>query len=469
MKRMVAYNGSPALGRRTEKKKREIIMELRLNVIVFSLVWIMSLGGVGANEAEFTLFDTNDTGGPGDNVPLIKPWKVIPLDADFGGSWYSAGDLDGDGVAEIVSAENFNEGDVHYTSAVAAHRLDGSVMWTWGDAEAGRKKLHHDVGCQIHDWDGDGRNEVVVAAKDAVVELEGRTGAERLRFSIEKEATDSITFCDFTGDGHGETILVKDRYKNIWAYTREGELRWHVKEPGGFRTAHQPRPMDIDGDGVDEVFAGYAMLNADGSVRWTVASKAVKQERGHLDCARLMQRGATAAETRIALTFCGANNIAVVDGNGAIQWELSGYHFESIQVGRIVPDAPGPQLLVDVDHQPKGKSPIWVVGGATGKPLGQVITNYSRQHRLVDWDGDGLDEFVVAQDRGLYDHTGQRIATFDTDKQAGNILHTGDMTGDNRPDVLLLAGSGVYIFENKGGKKQEARKAPGTGLNVTLY
>ena len=418
-------------------------------------------------KSEFPCFNTKETEAPGNSVPLLAPWKTVALNADYAGMGFVAGDVDGDGAPEIVTAKNFNQDDVHYTSSVAVQKQDGSTLWTWGDPKIGRKELHHDVACQIQDWDSDGRNEVVVATKGALVELDGQTGAERLRIPIQEDATDSITFCNISGDARAETALVKDRYHNIWAYIRDGKLLWTVKDPGGFKTAHQPRPMDIDGDGIDEVFAGYAMLNADGSVRWVVQSAAVKNSFGHLDCARMMTPGGAPEKTRIALTFCGGNNLAVIDGNGRVVWEISGHHFESVELGRIIPDKPAPQLLVDIDHQPYGNSPIWVVGN-DGRVFGQLVTNYSRQHRLVDWDGDGLDEFVVGGDHSLYNHAGKRVATFDV-PDGSPIPHVGDMDGDGRKDILFNTGNAVYIFRNDKGAKSPTPVPLGTGANVTLY
>jgi len=448
-----------------------------INRFVVLMLAAVAMASVLAAAEEFRYFDTKDTDAPASTVPLIAPWKTFALDPDYAGLWFVAGDLDGDAVPEVVAAENFNEEDTHYTSAVVVHKLDGSVLWKWGDAAIGRKDLHHDVACQIHDWDGDGRNDVIVATKGALIELDGRTGAERVRIPIEEEAADSITFCNLSrdagagaaraGTAHAETVLVKDRYWRIWAYTRDGKLLWNVKEPGGYRTAHQPRPMDIDRDGIDEVFAGYAMLNADGSVRWIAKTDAVKKGKGHLDCARAMTIGNTPEESRIALTCCSGDNLAVVDGNGRVVWEMSGHHFESIDVGRIMPEEPAPQLLVDIDHRPKGASPIWVVGG-DGKLLGQLITNCSRTHRLVEWNGDGLDEFIIAENHGLYDHTGKRIATFGP-PDAGGVVHVGDMDGDGRSDVIFNTGQTIYIFRNENGTKPSAPIPLGTGPNVTFY
>ncbi len=137
-------------------------------------------------------FKSIDDGDPACQAPLIRPWRTVPLDPEYSGAWVVLGDIDGDGQVEIVSARNVNEGDVHYTSAVAAQRLDGSVLWRWGDPHIGRRGLHHDVACQIYDWDGDGAQEVMLCTRDALVELDGATGRERRRLPIPPEATDCL-------------------------------------------------------------------------------------------------------------------------------------------------------------------------------------------------------------------------------------------------------------------------------------
>lgn len=421
-------------------------------------------------------FDLNDAGDTMDPGTLVVPWKTVHLDKDYGGRWVVAGDIDGDGQVEIVSAENFNAGDVHHTSAVAAQRLDGTVLWTWGDAAIGRKEWHHDVACQIYDLDQDGRNEVIVATKGFLVRLDGRTGNEIRRIPIEDEATDCIVICNLRGTARPQDILVKDRYRRIWAYNHWGNLLWTVQDPGGFRTAHQPVPVDIDGDGRDEIMAGYAMLNHDGSVRWVYKSETVDQGRGHLDCVRVLRQGERPRDWRLVLTCCGANNIAVVDGEGRILWEKAGYHFESIDVGRIFADEAGPQILVDIDHQPFGKCPMWVMN-EQGVLLARITTDYSRHHVLVDWTGDGLDEVVVAYNGAVYNNAGRRIATLavpDNEVSAKDPVEqrsilTGDMDGDGVRDVLMTTNTAVYIYRNVQGAKPNEKAPLGTGLNVTLY
>ena len=429
-----------------------------------------------ANE-EPTHFDLNDTGTAGDRGIPVAPWKTVQLERDYGGRWVVAGDIDGDGQVEVVSAENFNADDVHYTSAVAAQEFDGRVLWTWGDAAIGRKEWHHDVACQIYDLDQDGRNEVILATKGFMVHLDGKTGKEIRRIPIDDEATDCIVICNLRGTARPQDILVKDRYHRIWAYNHWGNLLWTVADPGGFRTAHQPLPMDLDGDGHDEIMAGYAMLNHDGSVRWVYKSQMVDQGHGHLDCMRVLRPAEQPRDWRLVLTCCGANNIAVVDGEGRILWEKAGHHFESIDVGRVFADRAWPQILVDIDHQPLGDSPTWIMD-EQGALLARIATDYSRHHALVDWTGDGLDEIVVAYNGAVYNNAGRRIATLtvpdDEAVGAGDPVEQrsillGDMDGDGVQDVLMATNTAVHVYRNAQGAKPNEKAPLGTGLNVTLY
>jgi len=380
-------------------------------------------------------FIIRDVGPVKDDIPKIAPWKAVALEPEYGGQWITAGDLDGDGTPEIVSAENFNEGDVHYTSAVAAQRLDGSVLWTWGDPDKGRKTWHHDVACQIHDWDGDGRKEVVVCDEEAIVELDGETGAEKRRIPIPKEATDCLVFCDLSGKGRPTEVLVKNRYEQIWAYNQAGELVWTVARPGGYRTAHQPYPVDLDGDGRDEIIAGYAVLNPEGTVRWTYASDKVELAQGHLDCARILERGTTPEDWRIAMTCCGANALVVADGDGKSVWEVTGRHFESINIGVLSQELPGHQIAVDVDHQPEGNSPIWMLD-KDGNKLGEIITRYSRHHKLIDWTGEGVCELVVAGNQALYSASGERLAIFAIPRPALDAAAGAELSGSEPSRAL---------------------------------
>jgi hypothetical protein len=411
------------------------------------------------------------------DAPLVQPWHRIALEPDYSGAWVIAGDLDADGAVEIVSARNVDRNDVHYTSAAVAQRLDGTVLWRWGDPIIGRKKLHHDVACQIYDWDGDGRNEVVLCTEGYLVELEGATGNERRRFPLPPEATDCLVFVNLSGTSRPRDILVKTRYTQIWAYDHTGQQLWTARNPGGFMTAHQPVPVDLDSDGRDEIMAGYAMLNANGTTRWVYQPRKIELARGHCDCFRVLRAGRSPEEFRFVMTFCGANGIALLNGNGTPVWELTGEHFESVDVGRICAGSTGPGLdiAVDIDHRAWGEGPLWVLD-ELGAVKTKILTDYARHHALLDWTGDGVDEILIAQPRALFDGQGRVVARFaldPADDQEGEerLAMTGDLTGDGVPDVLLTtrAMTHVYLYKNERGKKPDRPAQLGTGVNFTLY
>jgi outer membrane protein assembly factor BamB len=443
---------------------------------ILCLLIVLCFGAALCAEQKRPLYyDIKDVGEPTDKQSMIWPWKVVCLDVEYGGQWIVAGDVDGDGQVEIVSSENVNKDDVHYTSTAVAQELDGTVLWKWGKPDIGRKIWHHDVACQIHDWDGDGLNEVVLCTKGFLVELDGKTGRQRRRIRIDDDATDCLVFCNLSGGLQPSDVLVKDRYHRIWAYDKAGNLLWAVKDPGGYRTAHQPRPIDIDGDGRDEIMAGYALLNADGSVRWVYKSKTVDQKRGHLDCVRIFQRGEKPEDFRLVLTCCGANNVAMIDGNGSVIWEVAGHHFESIDVGRLFPGVSGQQIVLDIDHQPLGNSPIWTLD-EKGELLGRIVTDYSRHHCLLDWTGDGVDEILVAHNGGIYDHRGRRIGILAVpdgsqvgQRKGERSMLIADMTGDGIRDVMMVTTEKVYIYMNRKGKKGSEPAKLGTEFNLTLY
>ena len=89
------------------------------------------------------------------------------------------GDLDGDGRLDMLFAQQVAKvrGDAFdQISCLTAVTLDGKVLWQQGRPNPKNDLLTNDTPFQIHDLDGDGRTEVVLARDFQLQVLEGRTG-----------------------------------------------------------------------------------------------------------------------------------------------------------------------------------------------------------------------------------------------------------------------------------------------------
>ena len=207
-------------------------------------------------------------------------------------------------------------------------------------------------------------------------------------------------------------------------------------------------------------------------------SKKVDLTKGHLDCCRVAETGNRLDEFRIVVTCCGADLIAMLDGCGNVIWEIDGYHFESPDAAPISPNHQNKQIYVDTDHSTYGNYFGWLFD-FNGEIIGEFLMNYSRHHRLVDWNGDGLYEIVLANALTICDGFGKRIASFDlndkaedvrADKKAGDpgpLVSVLDVSGNGAGDVILHTDERIFVYKNPSVPKQKAFFPD--SFNFTLY
>ena len=170
----------------------------------------------------------------------------------------------------------------------------------------------------------------------------------------------------------------------------------------------------------------------------------------------------------------------MVDGTGQIRWNLPGWHFESIDIGRVCRNEPGPQIVVDVPYAPHGSQPIWILD-QQGILLGQILTDEARFHRLIDWQGEGVESIIVGQPPAMFSgETGKKQAIFEMPIAAGEaipdlsketiICLKADVDGDHVPDVIYSTNPAatVYVYKNEHGTPDKTVPL-GSGVNWTLY
>jgi hypothetical protein len=204
-------------------------------------------------------------------------------------------------------------------------------------------------------------------------------------------------------------------------------------------------------------------------LRWRLEDPAL--DGGHLDCARVVRRGARPEEWRLAFTYCSAEVLGLADGTGRVLWTLPGEHYESLDVGRVLPGEAEPQIVVDIDKGDWGAGPLRVVDLA-GTVRAEWRVNRSRQHDLVDWRGDGLLAVPVAEGPALYDGGGRPLARLGVEPQdRPRAVFAMPLTGEGRMDLLLTTwyGTAAYLYRNPMPGTAPADAPLGSGVNFSLY
>lgn len=386
--------------------------------------------------------------------PLPKLWKKFDTPEFGAGRNVRFGDLDGDGQIDMLFAQNIPRvrGDAFdQISCLTAVTLDGKVLWQKGRPDPRNGLLTNDTPFQIHDIDGDGKNEVVLIRDFKLQILEGRTGEVRSSvFTPEADTSlrerpydlnsgDSITFLNLSGGKNPSEILIKDRYKYFWVYDKSLKLLWK----GSGQTGHYPYPLDIDGDGREEFALGYALWGPDGKQLWSHDD----DYKDHADGIVIGNfTGTPGAPPRVY--SCGSDE-------GFLLWDIDGKllkhthigHAQTPSVGKYRSDIPGLQLMTINYWRNPG---IISIFDADGNLIKQAEPIHSASPLLpVNWRGDGQEFAMLSAnvtEGGLIDGHIRRVVMFPDDGHPDLAYHVGNLTGDERDEIVVWDTKRVWIY-----------------------
>ncbi len=395
------------------------------------------------------------------------------------------GDVDGDGRMELVMVQP--DGGIddryvpHQVQCVTAYNLDGRLLWQVGEPDEQAGGPGSDYPAQLYDIDGDGMLEVLCVMHKRFLILDGRTGRTKRSFPLPaSEAHDCIIIANLRGLAYPQDIILKDRYRKLWALDRDFRLLWTHEGNIG----HYPWVYDIDGDGCDEVMAGYDMLDHTGKLLWSCHNLD-----DHADCIWVGDVDENASNGKEIVI--GGSVTVMYNGAGEELWRYEGsVESQHIALGKFRPDLPGLQVAGldrivrgDMDdesmaaddavagradraradgadrqdgsehtrlHRRKGKDAIFLLDSC-GRELWKEDRRTDGWLTIIEtlrhW-SEGAPDYILAYRRGggvkptLYDGYMRAVVEFPVD---GYVQHA-DLLGSGTEQVVIYDDQTAWIF-----------------------
>ncbi|MEZ4450522.1 MAG: VCBS repeat-containing protein [Nannocystaceae bacterium] len=299
-------------------------------------------------------------------------------------SGLAAGDIDGDGIVEIVGITD--------TFYIRAFEHDGAVKWTTAASYQGDMSFCYSAPA-IADMEGDGKPEIIVGRvilnNDGTLKGKGAYGTGAASFSSASFAA------DIDGDGVQEVVVGNALYKP------DGSTIWYNNLSDGY-----PAVADFDADGKPEiVVAGLGAVrlqNAGGGTIWSVPNPS--QAGGPPTIADFDGDG----EPEIGVA--GKTAYTVFDGDGSVLWTQPTTDFSSAATGSSVYDFEG-DGVADVVYADEVN--LYVYSGKDGT----IKLNYAEHNNatiieyplVVDVDNDGQVEIIVVHWAYMGNETGVTV------------------------------------------------------------
>ena len=386
--------------------------------------------------------------------PRLVVWKKFAIGEYGVGRNLRFGDLDGDGRIDVLFGQVIHHGLKDRNSelsCITAVNLDGKVLWQKGRPDSWKNHLTNDVGFQIHDIDGDGKNEVVYCMNQEIIVADGSTG--EVKYSkptplkppgdhgehniFPRILGDSLFFCDLRGLGQDRDMIFKDRYNHIWAMNQKLDVMW----TGKCTTGHYPFAYDIDDDGKDEVAIGYSMFDNNGTKLWSLDDK-IKDHADGVAVARFNE----GAEPTIFYAASDAGAFYTDLKGNVLKRHFFG-HVQNPAVANLRDDLPGLEIVSINFWGNQGIIHYFDSDGELYYDFEPV--QYGSMCLPINWTGKSEEFFVLSPDvteGGMYDGHGRRVVQFPADGHPYQCNAVLDVTGDCRDEVVVWDPYELWVY-----------------------
>ena len=388
--------------------------------------------------------------------PKPVVWKKIETEGFGVGRNLRFGDLDNDGVIDVLIGQVIHHGPKDRNSELScltAMTFDGKQLWQIGKPDLWKDYLTNDVGFQIHDIDRDGKNEVIYCRNFELIVADGATGKTKYKTPTPKTPGgkpyksvynifprilgDCIYFCDLLGKGYDSDIIIKDRYRYLWAYNNKLELLWEAE----CNTGHYPYAYDVDGDGKDELMMGYTLFDDNGDKLWTLDDSISD----HADGVAIL-RFKPDSDLRL---LCAASDEGMffTDMKGNILTHHYVGHVQNPAVANFRDDLPGLEAVSINFWRNQGIIHYYDADGNIYYSFEPC--QYGSMCLPINWTGKSEEFFVHnpnVDEGGMYDGWGRKVVEFPDDGHPDMCNAVMDITGDCRDEVVVWDPREIWVY-----------------------
>lgn len=277
----------------------------------------------------------------------------------FGGDITLLADINGDGRQELLilqSAGNLGQecfrqrDDVDDVDralfCLTAVTLEGNVLWQIGTPyDREMPFTGHGGGWMLGaaDVDADGAAEVLMIRHGRLCILNGATGEERQSIELPADNFKSATTAQLGPPEAGRQIIcrVKGQAEKPWRHGNptviyNPDLSVY-KEPFEVRGAgHNVVAMDVNGDGRDELFIGYSMLDHQANELWRLdMGPDFDYEKDHADQIAVSDLN---GDGNLVVRYAGSEDFFVADLRGNLLWRTHAGHSQTSVEGAWGPN-----------------------------------------------------------------------------------------------------------------------------------
>ena len=394
--------------------------------------------------------------------PQPKLSKKIDL-KDFGaGRQIRFGHLKGDDELFFVLAQHqrrvYKDRYPTISCLTAVSLQTGKILWQKGEARDDEDviQLTTDLPFQVYDIDNDGVDEVIASWDFKLFVLDGKTGDVKKQMAtpincepanalcgvefghhaFERLNVDAIRIVNVTGKERASDLLIKDRYARLWIYDDQFNLVWSFTHNN---TGHFPYAYDFNGDGKDEIFSCYNMIDSDGKLLWELPISI-----DHTD--EIVIGPIDPDQQDLIAIVSGWEGFMLLKPDGTILRRTINGHGQRISVGNYLPQNKGLEICTTTYWGSQG---ILYMHDCTGAEL------WAKEMRAngaliapINWDGSGQDLILLSASTyhgGLMDGEGDVVVTLPDDGHPELCCEVLDVEGDEREEIIVWDRKHLWI------------------------